>query len=37
MNLKNIADTGFKCKPQKMVKHTQIIRQQFADKLFECV
>ena len=27
----------FKCQPHKMVKHTQTIRRQFADKLFECV
>ena len=24
-------------KPHKMVKHTQTIRRQFADELFECV
>ena len=27
----------FKRQPHKMVKHTQTIRQQIADKLFECV
>ena len=27
----------FKHQPHKLVKHTQTIRQQFADKLFECV
>ena len=27
----------FKCQPHKIVKHIQKIRQQFADKLFECV
>ena len=27
----------FKCQFHKMVKHTQAIRRQFADKLFECV
>ena len=27
----------FKCQPHKMVKHTQTIRQQIADELFECV
>ena len=26
-----------KCQPYKMVSHTQTIRRQFADKLFECV
>ena len=26
----------FKCQPDKMVKHTQTIRPQFADELFEC-
>ena len=27
----------FKQQPHKMVKHTQTIRRQFADELFECV
>ena len=27
----------FKRQPHKMVKHTQTIRRQFADELFECV
>ena len=27
----------FKCQFLKMVKHTQTIRRQFADKFFECV
>ena len=27
----------FKCQPNKMVKHTQTIRRQFADEFFECV
>ena len=27
----------FKCQSHKMVKHTQTIRRQFADELFECV
>ena len=27
----------FKHQPHKLVKHTQTIRQQFADKLFECL
>ena len=27
----------FKCQPHKMVKHTQTIRRQFPDNLFECV
>ena len=27
----------FKRQPRKMVKHTQTIRRQFADELFECV
>ena len=35
--MKYINDTifkSFKCQPHKMVKHTQIIRRQFADDLF---
>ena len=27
----------FKCQPYKMVKHTQTIRRQIADEMFECV
>ena len=27
----------FKCQPHKMVKHTQTIRRQFTNELFECV
>ena len=27
----------FKGQPHKMVKHTQTIRRQFAEELFECV
>ena len=27
----------FKCQSRKMVKHTQTIRRQIADELFECV
>ena len=27
----------FQCQFHKMVKHTQTIRRQFADELFECV
>ena len=27
----------FKYQPHKMVKHTQTIRQQFADEVFQCV
>ena len=27
---------AFKCQFHKMVKHTQTIRRQFADELFEC-
>ena len=27
----------YKRQPHKMVKHTQTIRRQFADELFECV
>ena len=34
---KDAADTIFKLQPRKMVKHTQTIRQQIADELFECV
>ena len=32
-----IANYPFKCQSDKMVKHTQTIRRQIADELFECV
>ena len=35
-NLVN-SDKPFKRQSHKMVKHTQTIRRQFADELFECV
>ena len=33
----NQTDQPFKHQFHKMVKHTQTIRRQFADELFECV
>ena len=37
-SLKNSSDTdAFKQQSRKIVKQTQTIRQQIADKLFECV